>query len=173
MTVRIRLAGVVLIAGLLGIATVPPPQLTDASYVDPEYASGSAVTAIRLVPPQLTAVTTCHSALLGGTVMAVTWKWTGQIAPYTGFTAAANTEWQIAGTAWQSVPTTGPDANGVYTTTFTKTLLSGLLGGLLGETFSSIVRTKAWTGWVSPTVSTLTYTKPILTNPTCTFTNGS
>lgn len=146
---------------------------TDASYTDPEYAGASGVKAIRLVPPQIAAVTTCRSALLGGTTMAVTWKWTAQTAPYSGFTAAADTEWQIAGTAWQSVPTTGPDANGVYTTTFSSSLLSGLLGGLLGETFTSNVRTKAWTGWVSPTVSTLTYTKPILNSPTCTFANGT
>ncbi|MFD6700795.1 MULTISPECIES: hypothetical protein [unclassified Microbacterium] len=161
----------VLVLGLILFA--PPLPQTDASYTDPEFAGGTGVSAVRLVPPQITAVTTCRSALLGGNIMVITWKWSAQTAPYSGFTAAANTEWQIAGTAWQAVPTTGPDANGVYTTTFTSSLLSGLLGGLLGESFSSNVRTKAWTGWVSPTVSTLTYTKPILNSPTCGFANGS
>lgn len=168
--------GVLAVLGvvLLGLTLFAPPlQRTDASYTDPEFAGGSGIHAVRLVPPQITGVSTCRSALLGGNIMVVTWKWTAQTAPYSGFTAAADTEWQIAGTAWQAVPTTGPDVNGVYTTTFTSSLLSGLLGGLLGETFSSNVRTKAWTGWVSPTVSTLTYTKPILSTPTCTFVNGS
>jgi len=159
---------------LLGLILLSPPlQKTDASYADPEFAGGSQITAVRLVPPQITGVSTCRSALLGGNIMVVTWKWTALTAPYSGFTAAADAEWQIAGTAWQAVPTTGPDANGIYTTTFSSSLLSGLLGGLLGESFNSNVRTKAWTGWVSPNVSTLTYTKPILTTPTCTFVNGT
>lgn len=164
----------VLAAGACGAALFwPRPALTDAAYTDAEDVGGGGVTAIRLVPPQFIAVTTCRSALLGGKVMEVTWKWAGQGSPYSVFTAAVNTEWQIAGAAWQSVPTVGPDANGAYTTTFDKSLLSGLLGSLLGETFSSNVRTKAWTGWVSPTVSTLTYTKSILNGPNCTFVNGS
>lgn len=168
--------GILAVLGVLLLGAVlfaTPPQRTDASFTDPEFAGGSGVAAVRLVPPQITAVTTCRSALLGGNIMVVTWRWAAQAAPYTGFTAAADAEWQIAGAAWQAVPTTGPDANGVYTTTFTSSLLSGLLGGLFGETFSSNVRTRAWTGWVSPTVSTLTYTKPILSSPTCTFANGS
>jgi hypothetical protein len=173
---RRTLTGVLSVLGVLLLGLVlfaPPVQKTDASFTDPEFAGGSGITAVRLVPPQITGVSTCRSALLGGNIMVVTWKWTAQTAPYSGFTAAADTEWQIAGTAWQAVPTTGPDVNGVYTTTFSSSLLSGLLGGLLGESFNSNVRTKAWTGWVSPNVSTLTYTKPILNTPTCTFTNGT
>lgn len=165
------LAGAAGIALLCGVGLMPPAQLTDAAFTDSEHAR-TTITALRLVPPQVTSFATCiRPPLTGGTFLQVVFQWPSATAPYTTMTAS-NVQWRVGTTV--IVPTvTGPDGQGRYTATITTGLLSGLLGSLLGADVLIDLRS-TYSGWTSPGFSRVTYNAPLVIGaPSCTFSNGT
>lgn len=134
-----------LVAGLGGVR----PGSTDAAFTDTEHAAaGQQFGTVVLEPPVVVSTSCTRPSLLTLTrpFLTVTWRWPQAGEPYTGF-AGANTLWVIDGKQAQAT-TTGPDANGVFTTVFTGALLQQLLGSitdlLLGSSFTVSART-IWT----------------------------
>ncbi len=168
------IAGLAGLGLLAGVAFAPPSTATEAVFTDAEHATTPAMTALRLVPPQITAIPTCRHPLLGGTSVGITWTWIANDPPYSTMTTA-NAQWSIGGGAWQTRTTTG---TGPYTTSFPVSVLEGVLGSLLGTTYTIRMRT-AWTTpggviWTSPSVSTVTVIVPALLGAqTCTPANGT
>ncbi|MGK9220646.1 MULTISPECIES: hypothetical protein [unclassified Microbacterium] len=175
---RRRIAALAL-AAALGVAVLTPAATTtDAAFTDAEHANAT-LTALRLRPPQVTAVTVCRNpavSLLADTLV-VQWRWPRTTAPY-GPTTQTTARWAINdGTTSQTFTQTGP-VDGIYTTTFPRSVLTGLLGGLLGADFSVHARTY-WTPtggveWSSPERSTVHVdVTPLIAGANCTFTNGA
>ncbi|MFJ2369547.1 hypothetical protein [Microbacterium sp. NPDC087665] len=162
------LAGILGVSILAGVAAAPAVQTTEARFLDTEEVASSTFTALKLAPPQITAVVNCSGLLGLGLANGVTLDWTMPVgAAYTGFTPANNVQWAFnsAGTNWQAVTTTSPSA-GVYRTTFNTGVINDLLSLLLGGTMTFQVRTKVGTNWVSTGASKVTLTNALI-NPTC------
>lgn len=138
---RRMLVGVIGLAALVSVATVPSVQTTEARFTDVEQASAS-FTAARLATP---VITSCTVTSLLGTFTGFTIMWT---SPY----LKEQERLSINGTA---VPNTNVTQSGTgpysYSATLSSNLLGTLLGSLLGS--SNTVRVEAiypGTSWVSP-----------------------
>ena len=172
---RTALAIIATVGLVAGVASWNSSEASDAAWTDSEHASRG-ITAMTLLPPQITAVSTCTMPLLGvGTLMELRWRPPANSpVPLT----PANTEWRLAGQSSTVSPTTtGPNASGEYTTTFTRGLLDGLLGGLLGVDinleFRTVVAHVGGETWRSPGVTTANVNVPLLgLTPTCSYVNG-
>jgi hypothetical protein len=133
------------------IAIAPTPSLTDAAWTDAEFASGT-LTAATLSSP---IIDSCSASGVLGIGATATLRW--HFPTGFGYTVPTNAQFYLATNglltglglvnAGASTPTT-PDANGVYTTTFSTALLGSLLGAdaLIG------VATKL-ENWTSPVVT--------------------
>lgn len=170
---RRMLAGILGVSILVGAAAAPTVTTTEARFLDTEEVASSTFTALKLAPPQITAVVNCSGLLGLGLANGVTLDWTMPAgAAYTGFTPANNVQWAFnsAGNNWQAVTTTGP-STGVYRTTFNTGIISDLLSLLLGGTMTFQVRTKVGTNWVSTGVSKVTFQStgggPLGLSPVC------
>ncbi|WP_105566220.1 hypothetical protein [Microbacterium halophytorum] len=149
-------------------------RATDAAFTDPEHAAaGGQLGTVVLQPPVIVSTSCTRPTLLTLTrpFLTVQWRWSESGMPYTGFTGA-NTRWSIDGRQAQAT-TVGPDASGVYTTTFTGTLLQALLGSitdLFGSSFAVAGRT-VWTPgaseWRSAQAKSIGVNLPLLTGISC------
>lgn len=172
---RSALATIASIGLIAGVASWNSPQVTDAAWSDSEHASGSA-TALTLAPPQITSAV-CTKAVLGLLLnrLEMKWQWPAS-QPLPGSSLAP--VWSINGTVMATQPTTtGPDASGTYTTTFSSGLLTELVTLLLGGNATITVRAQIpGTGppvWQSATGSTVNlHVPPLLGSPTCPWVNG-
>ncbi|MGO1539982.1 MAG: hypothetical protein ACTHW3_11530 [Leucobacter sp.] len=172
---RSLLATVAIVGLLLGLTSLQPPDTTAAAWSDTEFSHSSPLTGAVLKAPIVTAVQECRNPLLSGNILSFRWKSPAN-SPIT--LVPATTQWLIQGQIASTQPTTtGPNANGEYTTTFTRGLLDGLLGGLLGADFSVSVRAAVPTAgetWTSQQSSSVYVDVPLLLlAPTCTVTNAS
>ncbi|MFK3678277.1 hypothetical protein ACI2IP_11120 [Microbacterium sp. NPDC090218] len=139
---RVRiLAGVAGLAVLLGIASTPAAQMTDAAFTDSEYAAGS-FTAATLATP---VITSCTVTNLLGTFTGFTITWT---SPY----LKAQQRFSINNVVVDNTNVTQSGAGPyTYSSTISSGLLNTLLGSLLGSTNAVKVETiYAGTSWVSP-----------------------
>lgn len=168
-TTRGRLLAVCAALTLLVAVIAPAPAETSASWSDSEHASAT-LTAMTVPAPHITECTASYVVLLGSTIK-IMWK-PGPGATYGKDDVSAlgspNIAGLIDGTGLLSgESTSGPDGNGVYTTTLSKGVLSDLLN--LGQTFYvGVQATDPQSGWTSH-VSYAEATVPILIgNGTCT-----
>lgn len=107
------------------------PEVTDASFTDLEAASG-AITAYTVPAP---AVTSCTASGVLGIGATATLRWSFPAG--SGYAVPTNVQFWFANSSLVgnllaingNTTTTGPDANGVYTTVFGSGLLTNLLGG--------------------------------------------
>jgi hypothetical protein len=135
------LAGVVGLAVLVGVASSPAVQMTDAAFTDSEYAAGS-FTAATLASP---VVTSCTVTSFLGTFTGFTINWT---SPYLKVQQRFSINNVVVDNANVTQSGSGPYA---YTSTISSGLLNTLLGSLLGSTNAVKVETVyAGTSWVSP-----------------------
>lgn len=140
-SVRSRiLAGSVGLAVLVGIATAPGGQETDAAFTDSEYAAGSFAAATLATP----VVTSCTVTSLLGTFTGFTITWT---SPYLKVQQRLSVNNVAVDNTNVSQSGTGPYT---YSATLTSGLLNTLLGSLLGSTNTVKVESIAGTSWVSP-----------------------
>ena len=138
---RRMLAGVIGIAALVSIGTVPSVGMTEARFTDDDFASASFSSA-RLATP---VITSCTVSSLLGSFTSVTIAWT---SPY----LKDQERLSINNTV---VPNTNVTQSGTGPYTYSATLTSGLLGTLLGSLLGSTNTLKvetiyAGTSWVSP-----------------------
>lgn len=144
--VRSTLAAAGVAAALLAVPA--GTSATDASWTDSEFGT-SALTAATIPPPAIKTCSLDPGPAGTNPVITVTWQFQGG-----GYSAPANVNYygntaQV--TPGSNLTTTGPDAQGIYTTEFK----AGILGGLLGGTYSVSLQTKDGSGWVS-TLATAT-----------------
>jgi hypothetical protein len=135
------LAGAVGLAVLVGVATSPAVQMTDAAFTDSEYAAGS-FTAATLASP---VVTSCTVTSFLGTFTGFTITWT---SPYLTVQQRLSINNVVVDNANVTQSGAGPYT---YSATISSGLLNTLLGNLLGSTNAVKVETiYAGTSWVSP-----------------------
>lgn len=135
------LAGAVGAVILVGVASFPPVELTEARFTDSEYAAGS-FTAATLTAP---VVTSCTVTSFLGTFTGFTITWT---SPYLKVQQRFSINNVIVDNTNVTQTGTGPYT---YTSTISSGLLSTLLGSLLGSTNAVKVESiYAGTSWVSP-----------------------
>ncbi|MFK0240555.1 hypothetical protein ACIQTX_06790 [Microbacterium sp. NPDC090281] len=135
------LAGVVGLAVLVGVASSPAVQMTDAAFTDSEYAAGS-FTAATLASP---VVTSCTVTSFLGTFTGFTINWT---SPYLKVQQRFSINNVVVDNTNVTQSGSGPYT---YTSTISSGLLNTLLGSLLGSTNAVKVETVyAGTSWVSP-----------------------
>lgn len=135
------LAGAVGLSVLVGVATSPAVQMTDAAFTDSEYASGS-FTAATLASP---VVTSCTVTSFLGTFTGFTITWT---SPYLKVQQRFSINNVVVDNTNVTQSGSGPYT---YTSTISSGLLNTLLGSLLGSTNAVKVETVyAGTSWVSP-----------------------
>lgn len=134
------LAGVIGLAVLVGVASSPAVQMTDAAFTDSEYAARS-FTAATLATP---VVTSCTVTSFLGTFTGFTITWT---SPY----LTVQQRLSINNVAVDNVNVTQSGAGPyTYSATISSGLLNTLLGNLLGSTNAVKVETiYAGTSWVS------------------------
>lgn len=140
--VRTRiLAGVAGLAVLVGLASSPAAQTTDASFTDSEYAAGS-FTAATLATP---VVTSCTVTSFLGTFTGFTITWT---SPYLKVQQRLSINNVVVDNTNVTQTGSGPYT---YSSTISSSVLSTLLGSLLGSTNAVKVETiYSGTSWVSP-----------------------
>ncbi len=172
-----RVLGGLAVALALAAAAAPhAARPTVAAFTDTERAASAGMSALRLVAPQVTAIATCaRPSALGGTFLAVRWRFPAATAPYSAFTPA-NTRW-VFETQVTNGTTTGPDAAGVYTTSFTGDLVAGLLGSIVGGTLdvslTTVYSPSPGNLWQSPDDTLIQQQIPLLVgSPTCSHQNG-
>lgn len=171
-----RALAVLALAGAVAASLLPGAAPTEAAFTDAEHAASAPMSAVRLVSPQVQQITTCaRPALTATTFLAVRWRFPATGAPYSGFTSA-NTRWVFENQVTTGT-TTGPDANGVYTTSFSGNLISNLLDSILGGTLDISVTTvyspSAGNTWRSADDTAITQQiPPLIGSPTCAFENG-
>lgn len=135
------LAGAVGLAVLVGVASSPSVQPTDAAFVDSEYAAGS-FTAARLATP---VISSCSVTSLLGTFTGFTITWT---SPYLKVQQRLSINNVVVDNTNVAQSGTGPYT---YSATISSGLLNTLLGSLLGSTNAVKVESiYAGTSWVSP-----------------------
>jgi hypothetical protein len=135
------LAGAVGLAVLVGVASAPAVQMTDAAFTDSEYAAGS-FTAATLASP---VVTSCTVTSFLGTFTGFTITWT---SPYLKVQQRFSINNVVVDNTNVTQSGSGPYT---YTSTISSGLLNTLLGSLLGSTNAVKVETVyAGTSWVSP-----------------------
>jgi len=135
------LAGAGGLAVLIGVATSPPVQMTDAAFTDSEYAAGS-FTAATLASP---VVTSCTVTSFLGTFTGFTITWT---SPYLKVQQRFSINNVVVDNTNVTQSGSGPYT---YTSTISSGLLNTLLGSLLGSTNAVKVETVySGTSWVSP-----------------------
>ena len=174
---RSLLATVALVGLVLGLTTLQSPNQTEAAWTDSEFAGSAPLSAVTLAPPQITS-TVCTKALLGLLLnrFEIQWRWPSSLGPVApGMTPV----WSINGTVMPTQPTTsGPDASGTYTTSFSAGLLTELVTLLLGNsatiTVGATVPGSGPPQWQSQDISTITLSVPaLLGTPTCPYVNGA
>lgn len=173
---RRLLSGIVGASLLAALAAAPPVQLTDAAFTDSEYASGTLKAATLLAPQIAVPMPLCQRPPLVGTgdLFTIKWKWPVAGDHTEAFNASlrpANIRWRVNATDNVAVPSSGPDSNGFYTTTFNSGLLGSLLGSLLGVNVVVEMRTIIGS-WTSQTVSRMTYNAPTVAGVSCTVANA-
>lgn len=139
--VRRMLVGLIGIAALVSVATVPSIQATEARFADVEQTSAT-FTASRLVTPVITA---CTVTSFLGSFTGVTISWT---SPYLKDQERLSINTTV-------IPNTNVTQTGAGPYTYSATLSSGLLGTLLGSLLgsSNTVRVETvypGTSWTSP-----------------------
>ncbi|WP_282848604.1 hypothetical protein [Microbacterium oxydans] len=135
------LAGVVGLAVLLGVASSPSVQMTDAAFTDSEYATRS-FTASTLATPL---VTSCTVTSFLGTFTGFTITWT---SPYLTAQQRLSINNVVVDNSNVTQSGSGPYT---YSSTISSGLLNTLLGSLLGSTNTVRVESiYAGTSWVSP-----------------------
>ncbi|WP_156760239.1 hypothetical protein [Microbacterium karelineae] len=170
--IGIAALGVMVLSAALGGSSA---HQTDAAFTDVERTvSAQALGTVVLQPATITSTSCQRPSILNlaQPFLTVMWRWPQGTAPYSGFTAA-NTRWRIDGTV-ANASTTGPNASGVYTTTFTGGVLQQILGSLsdllLGSSFTVTART-VWTPgtseWQSPQTKTIAVRIPPLAGIQC------
>jgi hypothetical protein len=154
---RARRLFALVFAGALATAVVLPGAApTEAAFTDTEHAA-STISALRLPQPYIVSAPTCNYPLIALNLrFVVEWEWPSALrsqAPYSTFDAS-NVRWSFGGSDFHSsFPTTGPDANGRYRTTFSGALLNSLLGGLLGNLLGTSFDIRGQTTWTPPGAS--------------------
>ncbi|WOF23721.1 hypothetical protein N8K70_03320 [Microbacterium betulae] len=169
---RVSAASAVLLAAA-GLSTAA--EHGDAAFTDAEHARVE-LAAARLQPPQVQAISTCAnpiSALLGVPVLVFTWRWPASGAPYDAVDAS-DVAWQVNGSAATGVVTTGPNAAGLYTSTFDRGLLADVLGVVVSNYTVSLSTSVDYGGatWVSPGTTTVS-SSSLLVLQSCSYANGS
>ncbi|MDP3950400.1 hypothetical protein [Microbacterium sp.] len=167
-----------ILSGLIGttlLATVlflPATPTTDAVFVDSEYGTAQ-VTAATLFPPVIVDTPLCQRPPVtgSGNLFTIRWTWPSATPPYSTFTAGTNVRWKIGTTDGVVVASTGPDANGRYSTTFSSGIVGGIVGGLLGVNIPIEMRTVTQ-NWTSTRVTRMVYNAPLGAGVSCTITNG-
>lgn len=139
--VRARLlGGVIGLAVLVGAASAPAVQMTDAAFIDSEYGTRT-FTAATLATP---VVTSCTVTSFLGTFTGFTITWT---SPY--LTAQQRLSINNVVVDNSNVTQSGPGPY-TYSSTISSGLLNTLLGSLLGSTNTVKVETiYSGTSWVS------------------------
>lgn len=138
---RRLLAGVVGLAALVGVATVPSVQMTEARFTDSEYAAAS-FTAATLATP---VITSCTVTSFLGTFTGFTITWT---SPYLKVQERLSINAVVVDNTNVTQSGTGPYT---YSATISSGLLNTLLGSLLGSTNTVRVESiYAGTSWASP-----------------------
>lgn len=138
------LAGAVGLAVLVGVASAPAVQMTDAAFTDSEYATRS-FTAATLATP---VVTLCTVTSFLGTFTGFTITWT---SPYLTVQQRLSINNVVVDNSNVTQSGAGPYT---YSATISSGLLNTLLGSLLGSTNAVKVETiYAATSWVSPAAS--------------------
>ncbi|MGW9113648.1 hypothetical protein [Microbacterium sp. NPDC055683] len=186
-----RATAVIAAFALLLLGGLAPASPTEAAWVDREHAAGG-VSALRLQPPAVQAVTTCARPSIanpGLVNLAVQWSFPSTASPYSGFTAV-NATWTTqsgeTGAPSAITPTT-TQSGGVYTASFSGTLLGNLVGGILNlllgtnlvlKIYTTVTYTNGSTTvtWVSPNPSIVRMNIPSTLSgqpTTCTFSNGT
>jgi hypothetical protein len=129
------------LAALVGVATVPSVQMTEARFTDSEYAAAS-FTAATLATP---VITSCTATSFLGTFTGFTITWT---SPYLKVQERLSINAVVVDNTNVTQSGTGPYT---YSATISSGLLNTLLGSLLGS--SNTVRVEsiyAGTSWASP-----------------------
>jgi hypothetical protein len=129
------------LAALVGVATVPSVQMTEARFTDSEYAAAS-FTAATLATP---VITSCTVTSFLGTFTGFTITWT---SPYLKVQERLSINAVVVDNTNVTQSGTGPYT---YSATISSGLLNTLLGSLLGS--SNTVRVEsiyAGTSWASP-----------------------
>lgn len=150
MTPRTRrmLAGLAGLSLLAGVAALPPAQVTEAQFTDPDFGS-STFTAQTLVTPVITGCTVANNGL--GIFQSVTITWTA-LYPLASVRLTATSGTTTGTVAPANITASGPVA-GVYSysATLSQALLTSLVSNLLGSTTTLTVTSLIpSTTWVSP-----------------------
>jgi hypothetical protein len=168
---RSRLTAAAVAAGVSASALIlalVPPTATAATWTDTEHAAGTFQASVLSAP----VIESCteHTVLVLGAHVTLTWRY----PPSTGHTLSAQ---YLSGpspdkmtpiTNPDSVSTTGPNHDGVYTSTFQGDLFAGLLGGSAHIGLTTMLPGSSWTSKMSTAHATF----PLLGTRTCPFTNA-
>ncbi len=134
-------AGALGIVVLVGVASTPAVQVTDAAFTDSEYATRT-FTAATLAAP---VVTSCTVTSFLGTFTGFTITWT---SPYLTVQQRLSINNVVVDNSNVTQSGSGPYT---YSSTISSGLLNTLLGSLLGSSNAVKVETiYAGTSWVSP-----------------------
>jgi len=168
---RVLRAAVVAFALTVLVTAVPAgSQLSEASWTDSDFATGTFSAAV-IQPPLIDTCVLTPGALGLNPVVTITWRFPAG----SGYSTPSNVSYAVASGGIGNVvtvllpganlTTTGP-SSGVYTTQFK----SGALTGLLGGSYGIFVQSVDGSSWVSPRASATASMGLAGANPQCVIT---